>query len=157
MAAAHGPPIEGLGADTPVEGVAPRTLNLPITEIFYRFTFHRDWDVSEMSMGKYVSMVSRDDAGMRAAGVRLACLPAFDVLRRIRQRRRTAAGSGGKAHRRSRMGPDRLRPWPRALRYGIERLMPEYQAAEEAYFRDTRIHPIVHALVVKGSVPEYHP
>ena len=64
-----------------VEGVALRTLNPPIEGIFYRVTFHCDWDASEMSMGKYVSMVSRDDAGMRTAGVHLACLPAFDVPR----------------------------------------------------------------------------
>ena len=46
---------------------------------------------------------------------------------------------------------------PQAFGHGIERLMPEYQAAEEAYFRDTRIYPIMHSLVVKGSVLEEHP
>ena len=39
-----------------VEGVQLRTLDLPIEEIFYRFTLHREWDVSEMSMGSWVTL-----------------------------------------------------------------------------------------------------
>ncbi|APW38833.1 4,5-dihydroxyphthalate decarboxylase [Rhodoferax koreense] len=45
----------------PVEGVALRTLHLPIEEIFYRFTLHREWDISEMSMGKYIALRAQDD------------------------------------------------------------------------------------------------
>jgi len=40
----------------PVEGVSLRTLNLPLEEIFYRFTLHREWDISEMSTGKYIAV-----------------------------------------------------------------------------------------------------
>ena len=31
----------------------------PVEEIFYRFTMHREWDISEMSFGKYVALASQ--------------------------------------------------------------------------------------------------
>ncbi len=46
---------------------------------------------------------------------------------------------------------------PAALGRGIARLMPDAQAAEEQYFRDTNIFPIMHALVLKGAVLDAHP
>lgn len=52
-----------------VEGVQLRTLDLPIEEIFYRFTLHREWDASEMSMGKYIALRSQDDASIMALPV----------------------------------------------------------------------------------------
>lgn len=52
-----------------VEGVQLRTLDLPIEEIFYRFTLHREWDASEMSMGKYIALRSQDDATVMALPV----------------------------------------------------------------------------------------
>lgn len=53
----------------PVEGVELNALNLPIEEIFYRFTFYREWDVSEMSMGKYASLRSQEDTSLTAIPV----------------------------------------------------------------------------------------
>lgn len=53
----------------PVEGVDLRWLNLPIEEIFYRFILHREWDVSEVSMGKYIAMRSQDDTSITAMPV----------------------------------------------------------------------------------------
>ena len=38
-------------------------LRLPIEEIFYRSTFHREFDVAEMSFAKVVSLASQDDRG----------------------------------------------------------------------------------------------
>ncbi|HUN46832.1 MAG TPA: ABC transporter substrate-binding protein, partial [Stellaceae bacterium] len=38
------------------EGIDLTVLTLPIEEIFFRFTLYREWDLSEMSMGKYVSL-----------------------------------------------------------------------------------------------------
>ena len=35
-------------------------LELPIEEIFYRFTRFREWQVSEMSFGKVVSLMSEE-------------------------------------------------------------------------------------------------
>lgn len=52
-----------------VEGVDLQCLRLPLEEIFYRFIKFREWDISEMSYGKYVSLVSQDDASMVAIPV----------------------------------------------------------------------------------------
>ena len=49
----------------PVQGAGLIVLNLPPEEVFFRFTLHREWDVSEMSMGSYVSMRSQDDKSIR--------------------------------------------------------------------------------------------
>jgi 4,5-dihydroxyphthalate decarboxylase len=48
----------------PVAGASLRWLELPVEEIFHRFIRFREWQVSEMSMGKYVSGVSRGDGSM---------------------------------------------------------------------------------------------
>jgi 4,5-dihydroxyphthalate decarboxylase len=40
------------------DGVALTAFVLPIEEIFFRFIKNREWDVSEMSMGKYVGFAS---------------------------------------------------------------------------------------------------
>ncbi len=42
------------------QGIELVTLELPIEEIFFRFTKFREWDVSEMSFGKVVSMMSEE-------------------------------------------------------------------------------------------------
>ncbi len=51
------------------EGIDARFLTLTIEEIFFRFTKFREWDVSEMSMGKYVALRSQDDASLTAIPV----------------------------------------------------------------------------------------
>jgi len=53
----------------PVQGVSLNVLNLPPEEAFFRFTFFREWEVSEMSMGKYVSLRSQEDNGITAIPV----------------------------------------------------------------------------------------
>src|SRR5687768_4740910 len=40
------------------EGIELTRLDLPIEEIFFRFTKFREWDVSEMSFGKIISLMS---------------------------------------------------------------------------------------------------
>jgi len=47
-----------------VEGVSLRWLEMPVEEIFHRFIQFREWQVSEMSMGKYVSVVAGGDDSM---------------------------------------------------------------------------------------------
>jgi 4,5-dihydroxyphthalate decarboxylase len=47
-----------------VPGVALRWLELPVEEIFHRFIQFREWQVSEMSMGKYVSAIAEGDDSM---------------------------------------------------------------------------------------------
>lgn len=44
----------------PVEGIDVNYLNFEIEEIFYRFTLNREWEVSEMSMAKFVAQVAGD-------------------------------------------------------------------------------------------------
>jgi len=51
------------------EGIELTWLTLSIEEIFYRFTVYRDWDVSEMSMGKYVAMLASGDTSLTAIPV----------------------------------------------------------------------------------------
>jgi 4,5-dihydroxyphthalate decarboxylase len=47
-----------------VSGVALRWLELPVEEIFHRFIQFREWQISEMSMGKYVSAIAQGDDSM---------------------------------------------------------------------------------------------
>jgi len=51
------------------EGIELAWLNLPVEEIFFRFTKFREWDVTELSFGKYVSFRSQDDASVIALPV----------------------------------------------------------------------------------------
>ena len=51
------------------EGLDVTYLTLTIEEIFFRFIKFREWDVSEISMGKYVSLVSQDDTSLVAIPV----------------------------------------------------------------------------------------
>jgi 4,5-dihydroxyphthalate decarboxylase len=45
--------------DLRAQGIELTLLDLPIEEIFYRFTRFREWDASEMSFGKVVSLMSQ--------------------------------------------------------------------------------------------------
>jgi 4,5-dihydroxyphthalate decarboxylase len=51
------------------EGIDLTVLQLPIEEIFYRFTKFREWDISEMSFGKVISLASQGDPGIVAIPV----------------------------------------------------------------------------------------
>src|SRR5438309_11974079 len=58
----------------PVEGVDLIHLGLSIEEIHFRFTKFREWDVSEMSLAKYVALLSQDDPAMVALQIgRASC------------------------------------------------------------------------------------
>lgn len=208
----------------PIEGVQLRTLNLPIEEIFYRFTLHREWDISEMSMGKYIALRAQGDMSMTA-------LPVF-VSRAFRHSMfyvkagssiqkpedlegkrigipewAQTAGIYGRGYLSDHLGLDLARmQWvqagvnqpgraekvrltlpagihyasapdkslnqmlldgsvdavmtaraPAAFGTDVQRLMPDYQAAEQAYFKATRVYPIMHALVIKTAVLDAHP
>ena len=88
-----------------VEGVQLTALTLSVEEIFFRFTQFREWDISELSLGKYSSL--------RAAGDEsLVGIPVFPsrVFRhsgdlRARGRGRRRAGAAGRpADRRAGVG-----------------------------------------------------
>ncbi len=51
------------------EGIVLTPLTLSVEEIFYRFTNHQEWDVSEMSFSKYVSLTAAGNASMVAIPV----------------------------------------------------------------------------------------
>jgi 4,5-dihydroxyphthalate decarboxylase len=208
----------------PIEGVQLRTLNLPIEEIFYRFTMYREWDISEMSMGKYTALRAQGDTSMTALPVFVSrafrhsmfYVKAGSAIERPEdlQGKRIGipewaqtAGIYGRGYLSDYLGldlasiqwvqagvnqpgrvekvrlnlpagihytnaPDKslnqmlldgsvdavmtARP-PAGLGQGIERLMPDYQALELAYFKATRIYPIMHALVIKTAVLDAHP
>ena len=55
--------------DIKAEGIDLRYLNLQIEETFYRFIKFREWDVSEMSFGKYIALKSQDDDTVTAIPV----------------------------------------------------------------------------------------
>lgn len=44
------------------EGITPTWLTLGHHEIFARFTFNREWDVSELSFAKFVAQVTREES-----------------------------------------------------------------------------------------------
>lgn len=52
------------------EGISLRLLDMPVEEAFYRMIRFEEFDLSEMSMGRYVSMVSTGDD-------RFVAIPAF--------------------------------------------------------------------------------
>lgn len=52
-----------------VEGIDLKVLTLQVEEIFYRFLKFREWDVSELSFAKYVSLVSQPDCDITAIPV----------------------------------------------------------------------------------------
>lgn len=51
------------------EGIDLNWIHLPVEEIFHRFLKYREWDVSELSFGKYVSLVAQDDRSLVALPV----------------------------------------------------------------------------------------
>jgi 4,5-dihydroxyphthalate decarboxylase len=51
------------------EGIDLTCLTLPVEEIFYRFTAFREWDVSELSLAKYASLVGGGDRSVAAIPV----------------------------------------------------------------------------------------
>ena len=52
------------------EGIDLNVLDLPIEEIFYRFTNFREWQASEMSFGKVISLMSQPKP-------EIICVPVF--------------------------------------------------------------------------------
>ncbi len=51
------------------DGIDLTYLELSVEEIFFRFVVYREWDVSEMSFGKYISLRSQGDTSLTAIPV----------------------------------------------------------------------------------------
>tara|TARA_B100000686_G_scaffold350330_1_gene446013 strand:+ start:3286 stop:4275 length:990 start_codon:yes stop_codon:yes gene_type:complete len=55
--------------DIRANGIDLRYLNLQIEETFFRFIKFREWDISEMSFGKYIALKSQGDESVTAIPV----------------------------------------------------------------------------------------
>ena len=102
----------------PVQGVSLNVLTLPPEEAFFRFTFFREWEVSEMSMGKYVSLRSQEDNG-------IAAIPVFPS--RVFRQSMIYVREGGKIDR-----PEQLK----GKRIGV----PEWAQTAVIYSRGYLVH-----------------
>lgn len=69
-----------LSGQVAAEGIDLRCLDLVLEEIFYRFIKFREWDVSEMSCGKYVSLLSQGDESIVAIPVFLSRMHRFSSI-----------------------------------------------------------------------------
>jgi len=213
--------------DVQAEGIDITYLNLVHEEIFYRFINFREWDVSEISFAKYVSLISQGDDSIMAIPVfpsrifRLSSIYVRDggPIRRpedlagcrigLPEWAQTAAvytrgylmhqagvglqeidwyqagvDEGGRTEKVALKLPPgvRLTPVPDlsltqlllagevdavitarppghflAGKPGIVRLLPDYRDAEETFFRNTGIFPIMHTIAVKTRVLKSHP
>ncbi len=208
----------------PVQGATLNVLTLPPEEAFFRFTHFREWEVSEMSMGKYVSLRSQDDDGLAAIPVfpsrvfrhsmiyvrddgglerpeqlkgkrigvpewaQTAVIYARGYLSRqagvpLDSAEWVQAGvnEAGRVEKvKLKLPPGvRLKPEParslndmllagdldavlsarppRNLGKGIRRLFSDYETAEEAYYKETGVFPIMHVIVIRSDVLGRHP
>ena len=209
------------------EGLDVNFLTLSVEEIFFRFIKFREWDVSELSMGKYVSLVSQNDTSLvgipvfpsRVFRLQSLYVRADDGLKgpqdlkgkrvgvpewaqtasiytrgylmhecglRLQDIEWHQAGVNqpGRAEKVELKLPDGVRYRPRpdksldgmllkgeidavmsahppaAFEHGdprIVRLIPDFRAAEEAYFKKTGIFPIMHVVAIKRDVYDRNP
>jgi 4,5-dihydroxyphthalate decarboxylase len=198
------------------QGIDLVTLELPIEEIFFRFTKFREWDVSEMSFGKVISMMSEERPEIIALPVFLSRVFRHSAIylgknsnlrtpKDLEGRRvgipewAQTAGLYVRGLLQHEYGVDLARiNWyqaglrepgrvekvelklPRGLRISAlpdrtlldllvrgeldavisaraldaPRLFEDYRAAEAAYWKKTRIFPIMHVLVLRREVYE---
>ena len=196
------------------QGIELGLLELPIEEIFYRFTQFREWDASEMSFGKTIALLSRPGADIVAIPVfpsrmfrhsAIYARPSVKAPKDLEGKRvgipewAQTAGIYARGLLQHEYGVDLARiAWfqagvrqpgrvekvqlelPAGIRItpvpdkslaemlasgeldavisardpGGERLFPDYQETEEAYFRKTRIYPIMHVIVLRRAVYE---
>jgi 4,5-dihydroxyphthalate decarboxylase len=110
--------------EVPVQGASLNVLTLPPEEAFFRFTRFREWEVSEMSMGKYVSLRSQGDDG-------IAAIPVFPS--RVFRQSMIYVRDGGKFDR-----PEQLD----GARVGV----PEWAQTAVIYARGYLVHQVGVAL-----------
>lgn len=209
------------------EGLDLNIQHFTIQEIFHRFTRFREWDVSEMSMGMYVSLLSSGDDSLTAIPVfpsRMFRLSSFFVRSDgpvqapadLRGRKvgypdwahtagiyargwlthqvgvkldeiewvQAGVNEAGRTENLSFPLPAGIRRTTRPdssldamLLSGeldavntshpvqsftagdprVRRLVPDVQAAEEQYFRDTGIFPIMHVVAIRREIHQRHP
>jgi len=208
------------------EGIELTAMELPIEEIFFRMFSFSEWDVSEFSMAKYVSMVGTGTAPFRAipvfpsrvfrqSAIYIATGAAIKGPEDLAGRRigvpewAQTAGIYARAYLQHQCGirlaeihwvqggvnqagrsekvdlslPDGAkieqvhdRSLNELLLSGdldgiisarepagflardprIARLWPDYRSIEETYYRETRVFPIMHAIVIRNETLSRH-
>ncbi len=216
-----------VAGDVKADGIDITYLNMVHEEIFYRFLKYREWDVSEISFAKYVSLISQGDESMMAIPVfhsRAFRLSSFYVNRDggIKKPQDLAGKKIGipewaqtasvytRGYLMHQIGiplgdidwyqagvnePGRTEKValkiPAGVRYTqvtdrslnemllagdldavlsarppqhfldgdpkIVRLFPDFLTAEEAYWKETKIFPIMHSVVIRGEVLKQYP
>jgi 4,5-dihydroxyphthalate decarboxylase len=196
------------------QGIDLGVLELPIEEIFYRFTRFREWDASEMSFAKTIALLSQPGADIVALPVfpsrvfrhsSIYVGPSIRSPKELEGKRvgvpewAQTAGIYARGLLQHEYGVDlraiawfqagvrepgrvekvqlqlpagmRITPVPdkslaqmlasgeldaviSARDPGGTRLFQNYQEVEEAYFRKTRIYPIMHVVVLRRAVYE---
>jgi 4,5-dihydroxyphthalate decarboxylase len=194
------------------QGIDLALLELPIEEIFYRFTRFREWDASEMSFGKVVSILSRPSPDIIALPVFVSRVFRHSAIyTRLKQPKdlegkrvgvpewAQTAGIYVRGLLQHEYGVDlariewvqagvrepgrvekvelqlpagvKIRPAPDKTLAGMlasgeidaaisardpggPRLFQNYRELEEAYFRKTRIFPIMHVVVLRREIYE---
>jgi 4,5-dihydroxyphthalate decarboxylase len=209
------------------EGISLTCINMYPTDVFYRFLRYKEWEVSELSLSKYASLVADGNAdmiGLPVFPMRIFRQSSFFVRRGstitspkeltgkrcgIPEWAQTATvyvrgwlahhagvplesiewvqagvNEAGRAEKvaidlppgvRIRSLADRslndlllageidciISATPPRGMHGtnaeIVPLLPDAQAAEEAYFRETGIFPIMHVIVLRKDIYEQHP
>ncbi len=210
-----------------VEGIDLNYLNLTIEEIFYRFTLNREWEVSEMSMAKFIAQVAGDrpdilgipvfpsrvfrlsniylpkDSDIKSpeqlAGKKMGT-PEWAQTASVYTRgwlvddvgldladidwHQAGVNQPGRVEKVKINLPKGVKVTPRpetcleellltggvdaimsahppdafvAGNPGIVRMYPDYQAAEEEYYKRTKIFPIMHIIAIQTRVLEENP
>jgi 4,5-dihydroxyphthalate decarboxylase len=211
----------------PVEGIDLNVLDLEIEEIFYRFTLHREWDVSEMSLAKFVAQVGGDRPDIiglpvfpsrvfRLSNIYINTDSGIEKPEDLRGKRigtpewaqtasvytrgwltdhvgiplqdvdwhQAGVNQPGRVEKVTLNLPEgvKLTPQPERsigdmLATGdldaafsahapdtfvaghpkIKRLFPDYQAAEQAYYEQTKVFPIMHIIAIQQHVLDDNP
>jgi 4,5-dihydroxyphthalate decarboxylase len=160
-----------------VDGIVLTPLVFPsIEEITFRFTRNLEWDVSELSFGKYTSLTSQGNAPMIAIPVFPSRVHRHSAIyvrgdRGIRVPKDLKLPSGIRYQARPDASLSAMlesgeidaaitaRP-PLAFAQSagqIVRLFPDYRAEEERLFRATGVFPIMHLITIRRAVFEQYP
>jgi 4,5-dihydroxyphthalate decarboxylase len=217
-----------VGTDrVPVEGIEVNMLDYEVEEIFYRFTLHRDFDVSEMSFAKFVAQVAGDrpdilglpvfpsrvfrlsniyintDSGIEKPedlrGKRIGT-PEWAQTASVYTRgwltdhvgiplqevdwRQAGVNQPGRVEKVTLNLPDGVTVTPEPKRAlgemlasgdldaafsahapnvylekhpKVRRLFEDYQSAEESYYRETKVFPIMHVIAVRKEILDKNP
>lgn len=211
----------------PVEGIDVNMLEYEVEEIFYRFTLHREFDVSEMSFAKFAAQMAEDDPDILGLPVfpsrvfRLSNIyvntdsgiekpedlrgkrigtPEWAQTASVYTRgwltdhagialsevdwRQAGVNQPGRIEKVAlnlpkgvKVTPEPERALGEMLASGdldaafsahapdlynekhpkIRRLYEDYQSAEEAYYKDTKVFPIMHIIAVRREILDANP